>query len=195
MASIWVHSLNGYRFIDLFSLNDFKTLLRVYLRQVMLNYIFLPVVYCAVSFDLLRLEFNVLDVHAGVIWKITESNLVDSLCKEILVTFSQGRLKQVLHRLLSTHGCFWLMRLVDHHYLHRLERLFAGLLLKFLKGKYVPCLVCMSARLLSVPEHYLSFWRNCRQYECSWCSVRGIFGKWVPNVVVCLFLELLNLCL
>lgn len=72
-------------------------------RQVVLNHVLLPVVNCSVPFGFLRFVVLVVDVHARVVFEVSERHLVEPLSEDIVVLRILGRQKKILHRLLSTH--------------------------------------------------------------------------------------------
>jgi hypothetical protein len=74
----------------------------------------LPVINCSIALDLLRLELDVLNVHASIVREVSESNFNELFSKEIILLRYMGVVKQVLHRLLAAHGC---ARHVGHHHL------------------------------------------------------------------------------
>ena len=63
--------------------------------------IFLPVVDGTISLDLFLLHFDVLDIHACVVCKVTEGNLVYFFSEQLLLRLRSPQ--QTLHGLLSTH--------------------------------------------------------------------------------------------
>mgnify|MGYP007059752333 CR=1 FL=1 len=50
-------------------------------RQMVLDYISLPVLNGSVSLDLLCLQVNIFYIHAGILSEITELDLVEFLCE------------------------------------------------------------------------------------------------------------------
>ena len=75
------------------------------MRQEILNYVVLPVIDGAVPFNLVSFEFYVLDVHAGIIGEIPEGHLYKLLSKQVVLLGNVRVVEQVLHRLLTAHGC------------------------------------------------------------------------------------------
>jgi len=76
---------------------------RVNLGQEVLNHVLLPVIDRAVTLDLISFEFYILYVETGVVREVSEGHLDELFGKKIVLLGDMGVIKQVQHRLLTTH--------------------------------------------------------------------------------------------